>query len=248
MSTPPNQPHSAHQGRGVQPSMPMQVQRSAPPSQVPWQGSPQQAVQPQGAHAGQAMSPDVSGARANIARPGDIFVAQNRPLNPLGSQRIRITNALVYVEKGRLWTNAQQLPLAMVTDVDAFQNMTQKARGVGSVRVVVARAYGPETILIEDFDEFRQIVDIVNELARRARLAEHQFRNTQNINYSGQPPMMGGPAVLSANTVVSPPPQPPQPLPPDPIDQLERLGKLRAAGVMSDEEFAAKKAQWLSRM
>lgn len=34
----------------------------------------------------------------------------------------------------------------------------------------------------------------------------------------------------------------------DPLAQLERLGALRDAGVVSDEEFAAKKAELLARM
>ena len=36
--------------------------------------------------------------------------------------------------------------------------------------------------------------------------------------------------------------------PPDPVDQLERLGKLHAAGVLTDEEFSAKKAEILARL
>lgn len=34
----------------------------------------------------------------------------------------------------------------------------------------------------------------------------------------------------------------------DPIEQLERLGKLHAAGVLTDEEFASKKAEMLARV
>ena len=35
--------------------------------------------------------------------------------------------------------------------------------------------------------------------------------------------------------------------PTDPVDQLERLGKLHATGVLTDEEFSAKKAEILAR-
>jgi len=34
----------------------------------------------------------------------------------------------------------------------------------------------------------------------------------------------------------------------DPLEQLRKLGELRDAGVLSEEEFAAKKADILSRM
>ena len=36
--------------------------------------------------------------------------------------------------------------------------------------------------------------------------------------------------------------------PTDPVDQLERLGKLHAAGVLTDEEFSAKKSEILARL
>jgi len=35
---------------------------------------------------------------------------------------------------------------------------------------------------------------------------------------------------------------------PDPADQLRKLGELREAGLLTDEEFAAKKQQLLDRM
>ena len=36
--------------------------------------------------------------------------------------------------------------------------------------------------------------------------------------------------------------------PTDPVEKLERLGKLHAAGVLTDAEFASKKAEILSRI
>ena len=36
--------------------------------------------------------------------------------------------------------------------------------------------------------------------------------------------------------------------PTDPVEQLERLGKLHAAGMLTDTEFASKKAEILSRI
>jgi hypothetical protein len=35
---------------------------------------------------------------------------------------------------------------------------------------------------------------------------------------------------------------------PDPIEQLRRLGELRDAGIVTEEEFAAKKAEVLGRL
>ena len=36
--------------------------------------------------------------------------------------------------------------------------------------------------------------------------------------------------------------------PADPIDQLQKLGQLRDAGILTEEEFQAKKSEILSRM
>ncbi len=47
---------------------------------------------------------------------------------------------------------------------------------------------------------------------------------------------------------VSPTPGPTPAGGPDPIDQLRRLGELRDAGIVTDEEFAAKKAEILARL
>ncbi len=43
-------------------------------------------------------------------------------------------------------------------------------------------------------------------------------------------------------------PSAPAPAQPDLMDQLRKLGELRAAGVLTEEEFAAKKADLLSRL
>ncbi|AGL18434.1 SHOCT domain-containing protein [Actinoplanes sp. N902-109] len=40
----------------------------------------------------------------------------------------------------------------------------------------------------------------------------------------------------------------PPPRPADPIDQLRRLGELRDLGILTDDEFAAKKAELLGRL
>lgn len=45
-----------------------------------------------------------------------------------------------------------------------------------------------------------------------------------------------------------PAPAPVAPVAPDPMDQLRKLGELRDAGILSDAEFAAKKAEILERM
>jgi hypothetical protein len=46
-------------------------------------------------------------------------------------------------------------------------------------------------------------------------------------------------------TYAAPPPAPAAPQGPDYLDELQKLGELKAAGVINDEEFEAKKKQLL---
>lgn len=51
---------------------------------------------------------DVPPAPQPIGRPGDLFVAQNRPINPLSKQTVRVTPGPLYFERGGLRTNANR--------------------------------------------------------------------------------------------------------------------------------------------
>lgn len=52
-------------------------------------------------------------------------------------------------------------------------------------------------------------------------------------------------AVQEEPVAAAPPPPPPPPPAPDPMAQLTQLGQLHAQGILTDEEFAAQKAQIL---
>ncbi|EWT02728.1 hypothetical protein N865_04685 [Intrasporangium oryzae NRRL B-24470] len=45
----------------------------------------------------------------------------------------------------------------------------------------------------------------------------------------------------------APPPPPPAAAAPDPLEQLKKLGELKAAGILTEEEFAAQKAKILAQ-
>ncbi len=124
---------------------------------------------------------------------------------------------------GRATDQCQQIIMAQIHDIDALQSMTQKARGVGSVRVIVAGPAGLESVLLDDFVEFRQLVEVLNEVARRARMAEQQRNNTQHMNFAGGVIL----AAAQAPQVDRRPEAPAVAASPDPIAQLERLAKLR---------------------
>lgn len=153
--------------------------------------------------------------------------------------RYRVTPLRIYFEKGVVRTDSQEIPLAQVTDVDLKQSMTQKARGIGDVVVHVLRGTGTELVTLEAVQNPKNVRDVVNNAAREARLAEQRLHNTYQHN-SGQPVPPQPPS--------APPAAPPASAKEDIMGQLAQLGQLRDAGVLTNDEFDAKKADLLSRL
>jgi hypothetical protein len=169
-----------------------------------------------------------------------LWSAEERKVSGLPGGRYRLDDRFLYVSSGTLSTRAQQVPIAYVVDVDLQQSVTQKARGVGDVVVHVVQPDGHrETVILSSIQNPQAAVPIINDIAARARAGVLRATNT----------------AYHVTTVASEPQPAPQRLPagpppeqPDPIAQLERLGKLRDAGVISEEEFQAKKADLLDRL
>lgn len=188
-----------------------------------------------------------------VSDPDAIWRSVGRPLSGIGAGRFRLTAHYLFFEKGALRTDSQQVPISAVVDVDVRQSMTQKARGVFSVLVHVQRTHGIEIVTMEDIPDGREAQRIINDTAHQARLAiqrnqnTHRHENTHLVGHVGQVPGVQIPGVPTQGL----PTQPVQAIEaaaPDPIDQLRRLGELRDAGIVTEEEFAAKKAEVLGRL
>lgn len=173
-----------------------------------------------------------------VAFPDDaVWTAVGRPITGLGAGRYWMDSRHLYFERGMLSTNSQQVPLHLVMDVDVKQTMVQKARGVFSVYVHVNRTSYVERVLMEDVPDGRAAQRVINEAAHAERVRLQQAQNT--MRYQGGSPvawsgMKAEPAVGQTER--------------DPIAQLKELGTLRDAGIVTEEEFAAKKAEILARM
>lgn len=171
--------------------------------------------------------------------PDTLWQAVGKPLAQIGGGKYRLTSRFLFFEKGGLRTNAQQVPIEEVHDVDAAQTMPQKARSVGTITLTVRRASGTETVKLEDVPNFREGVHAINDAAHKRRDEIQTRSNTQTVNYSG-----GAPAAVAAPPVAAPAPASADEV----FSQLERLGKLRDAGVVTEAEFDAKKAELLARL
>lgn len=169
--------------------------------------------------------------------PDTLWAAVGRPLTGIGAGRYRLTAHYLFFERGILFTDSQQVPVAAIVDVDVRQSMTQKARSVGTVLVHVQRSRGIEVVTMADIPDPRGAQQVLNETAHGARVAIRRHENTHRYE------MVGGAPVASPARAEAP-----QPSAMGPLEQLRQLGELRDAGVVTEEEFAAKKADILSRM
>jgi hypothetical protein len=182
------------------------------------------------------------GAQRGADDSDAIWSTVGKPVTGIGAGRYWMTPKFLFFERGTLRTDSQQVPISAVLDVDVRQSMTQKARGVFTVIVQVQRGANVENVSMEDIPHGREAQRIINNAAHEARLAIQQNANTQTLRHEGGSTPVGVPnAPISAAA-------PAQSAADDPMATLRKLGELRDAGILTEEEFAAKKAEILSRM
>lgn len=183
-----------------------------------------------------------SGWELYTREPGDpLWEAVGRPLRGFGAGKYKLTEKFLLFERGTLRTDSQQVPIAQVVDVDVRQSMTQKARGVGTMIVHIKRAQRVEKVVLEDIPNFREGQRIINETAHEAKVAEERRSNTRVFEGAAIPQ----PQLLQQQPAATPAVTPPAT---DLIAQLGKLGELHSAGVLTNEEFAAKKSEILARL
>jgi len=164
-------------------------------------------------------------------------VGCRQTLSGIGAGRYRLDANYLYFEKGTLRTDSQQVPIAQVLDVDVKQTMTQKARGVFTLTVQIQRGAGVERVLMEDIPNGREAQRQINEAAHGARNAIQQRQDTMRYEGNHHPAAAPAPASTAAEAVA-----------PNPIARLKELAALKEAGILTEDEFAAKKADILSRL
>jgi hypothetical protein len=172
--------------------------------------------------------------------PDAIWQAVGKPMTGIGAGRYKLTAHYLFFERGTLRTDSQQVPISAVLDVDVRQSMAQKARGVGTVLVHIQRPTRVEIVSMDDISNFREGQRAINDTAHAARHVIQQNQNT--MRYEGVHPMQGAPTPPAHSAPAGSVPAP------DPIEQLQKLGQLRDAGVLTEEEFQAKKVEILARL
>jgi len=181
------------------------------------------------------------------------------------SYTVAITSTRILVRQGILGRDTVQLRLQRITEVNLRQTLIERLLGTGSLVIDVQ---GEDDSLTLEYMRKPAIVQRVvnsqiNEIvgggrrepvphdmlpadARRAAAREHDDRGDEHDT----PPFgVGGPAPAS-NRGADPAAAPAAPgTPPFEIrDRLIELDDLRRRGILSDEEFAAKKSELLNRI
>lgn len=208
---------------------------------------------------------------------GTLWSAIGKSVGKVTTGRYRLDAQYIYYSKGALRTQWQQELVANVVDVDVRQSITQKTRGVFTVAVVMHNRAAFTMDDIPDGPTAQHVitraaVDARLALEQRAIRIDgqrHEATNTvrQEIRIDTDSRHVVHPQTI-AGTVV-PGPERPQPLEPpsespmalptatgdpsradgsDLIARLKELGELRDAGILTEEEFASKKAEILSRL
>ncbi|WP_245672560.1 SHOCT domain-containing protein [Aldersonia kunmingensis] len=172
--------------------------------------------------------------------PDVLWSAKGQPLTGIGGGRYRLTSTTLFFESGTLTTNAQQVPTNQLFDIDLRQTITQKARNVGDVVVHVQRATGVEVVVLNDVPNPREAVNVINEAAAQARYVAHTLANTRHVTSNAAP-------VAPVHTAPAQPARPAA-VETDVIAQITRLGELRDSGILTEDEFAQKKAELLARV
>lgn len=163
-----------------------------------------------------------------------LWSATGQPMTGIGAGRYWLTGHYLYFERGTLSTDSQQVPISAVIDVDVHQGMIQKSRGLYTVTVHIQRANGIELVQMVDIPNGREAQQVINQTANSARYALQRHQNTMHYDtqVTPSPSRPGSPRADGDSIIV----------------QIEHLGKLRDAGVVTESEFLAKKAELLGRL
>ncbi len=215
-----------------------------------WPAPPEGWVPPDGWQPDMSWPPAPAGWQLWVEElePGVLWQGQSQTMTGAatggrGAAKYKLTNHYLHFEKGLLKTDAQQVPIANVLDVDVKQSMTQKARGVGDVIVHIQRPMGTEKVTLEALKDFREAQRIINETAHAARAAASRMQNTHHYT-SQSVPQEVAPAAPAAPAPTPGPAAPQQ----DVMAQIKQLGELKEAGILTEEEFQAKKTDLLTRL
>ena len=140
-----------------------------------------------------------------------------------------LTSDRVIFRHGIIAKRGVEIPLDSINAIHFSQKIWERALGLGDLRIDSASVLG-----VSEFENIRKPNRVQNEIYVQMEGNENRKFdrvsdgiNATLANHTAQP------AQAAAQTIT---------------DQIEKLSELRDRGVLSDEEFQAKKAELLQRM
>jgi len=131
-----------------------------------------------------------------------------------------VTTDRVIHRQGWIAKRSMEIPLEAINDVRFEQGIFDRVVGAGTLLISSASEFGTNT-----FNDIRHPEEV-------QRTIYHQGEINKKRMYQGDAPSMGSAATPSAPSATS---------------ELERLARLRADGVLTEEEFQAQKAKILGQ-
>ncbi len=140
-----------------------------------------------------------------------------------------LTSDRVIFRHGIIAKRGVEIPLDSINAIHFSQKIWERALGLGDLRIDSASVLG-----VSEFENVRKPNRVQNEIYLQMEGNENRKfdRVSDGIN-----------ATLAGQHMHAP-----QPAAPSITEQIEKLGELRDKGVLSEEEFQAKKAELLQRM
>jgi membrane protein YdbS with pleckstrin-like domain len=141
-----------------------------------------------------------------------------------------VTTDRVIHRQGWIAKRSMEIPLEAINDVRFEQGIFDRLVGAGTLLISSASEFGTNT-----FDDIRHPEEV-------QRTIYHQGEMNKKRMYQGDNPPAAAPPTPGAPT-----PGAPTPGAPSATTELERLAKLRADGVLTEDEFQAQKARILGQ-
>lgn len=160
----------------------------------------------------------------------------------IASSSYMVTEDAVKFASGMLSTKEEAIPLWVVADCDLKQSMAQKARGVGDLTLRLdpsqAGRFGQMVLVLKSIKDPAGVRDLIVRQANhiRAYWAQRAHERTIEAQRAGATYVQTAPAAAAPAPAAGD----------DLMAKLTKLAEMKAAGILSDEEFAAAKAKLLS--
>jgi hypothetical protein len=155
-----------------------------------------------------------------------------RPVTSLASRRARLMPHHLFGKGATVVEPPNMLPA--VVDVDVSQSISQRARGVFSVRVHLQRPDRVEVVSVDDIPDGRPGQGVTT-VAEGSHTPRHARPGLSGVETAMETAALAKAAGRGAGQI-------------DAMDALRKLGELRGAGIITEAEFIAAKAEVLRRL